>query len=74
MAGTWRPWREPGSATVEPEEGKNLHVRRILTGALVLIVIGAAANLLGWNIRSWLKSSGTRSKGSRSATCSPASR
>jgi uncharacterized membrane protein YbhN (UPF0104 family) len=43
------------AATVAPEKGRNLHVRRILTGALVLIVIGAAANLLGWNIRGWLE-------------------
>src|SRR6476660_218942 len=40
---------------IAPEEGGNLHVRRILTGALVLIVIGAAANLLGWDIRGWLE-------------------
>jgi uncharacterized membrane protein YbhN (UPF0104 family) len=28
--------------------------KRLLTGAIVLAVIGAAANLLGWDIRGWL--------------------
>jgi uncharacterized membrane protein YbhN (UPF0104 family) len=43
------------AATTEPGEGRNLHVRRVLTGALVLVVIGAAADLLGWDIRGWLE-------------------
>jgi uncharacterized membrane protein YbhN (UPF0104 family) len=42
------------AATVAPKQGRNFHVRRVLTGALVLVVIGAAANLLGWDIRGWL--------------------
>ncbi|MFL5917774.1 MAG: lysylphosphatidylglycerol synthase transmembrane domain-containing protein [Gaiellaceae bacterium] len=32
---------------------RRFHVRRILVGALVILVIGAAANLLGWNLRGW---------------------
>jgi uncharacterized membrane protein YbhN (UPF0104 family) len=32
---------------------RRFHARRILVGALVILVIGAAANLLGWNLRSW---------------------
>jgi len=31
-----------------------LHVRRVLVGLLVLAVVGAAANLLGWDVRGWL--------------------
>jgi uncharacterized membrane protein YbhN (UPF0104 family) len=30
-------------------------VRRILVGALVLVVIGAAATLFGWNIEAWFR-------------------
>jgi len=30
-----------------------LHYRRILMGVLLIIVIGAAADLLGWDIRGW---------------------
>jgi uncharacterized membrane protein YbhN (UPF0104 family) len=32
-----------------------LHPRRILIGALVIVVIGAAATLAGWDIASWFK-------------------
>jgi uncharacterized membrane protein YbhN (UPF0104 family) len=32
---------------------RRIHIRRILTGALVVIVIGALASLLGWGIRDW---------------------
>ena len=32
---------------------RRIHLRRILIGALVLLVIGALAYLLGWNIRGW---------------------
>jgi uncharacterized membrane protein YbhN (UPF0104 family) len=32
-----------------------LHPRRILIGALVIVVIGAAATLAGWDITSWFK-------------------
>jgi uncharacterized membrane protein YbhN (UPF0104 family) len=41
------------AAAVTPESGGRWHVRRILIGALLIIVIGAAADLLGWNIRGW---------------------
>jgi len=39
-----------------PAEGarKRPRVRRLLIGALVLVVLGAAANLLGWGITDWL--------------------
>ncbi len=37
-----------------PEEGRRWHLKRILIGGLVIIVIGAFANLLGWDIRGWL--------------------
>lgn len=37
-----------------PHTGKPA-VRRILIGALVLVVIGAAATLFGWNIQSWFR-------------------
>ena len=37
-----------------PAQGKRPHLKRLLVGALVVIVIGAAADLLGWNIRDWL--------------------
>jgi uncharacterized membrane protein YbhN (UPF0104 family) len=30
-------------------------VKRLIVGALVIIVVGAAADLLGWNIRDWFK-------------------
>jgi uncharacterized membrane protein YbhN (UPF0104 family) len=39
-----------GSATYRTRP----RVKRLLVGALVLVVIGAAANLLGWDIRGWL--------------------
>jgi uncharacterized membrane protein YbhN (UPF0104 family) len=42
------------SAAAVPEAGRRWHLRRVLVGALVIIVIGAAADLLGWDIRSWL--------------------
>jgi uncharacterized membrane protein YbhN (UPF0104 family) len=32
---------------------RRFRLRRVLIGALVVLVIGAAANLLGWNIREW---------------------
>ena len=38
----------------EPSPKHRFEWRRILTGAAVVIVIGAAANLLGWDIRGWL--------------------
>jgi uncharacterized membrane protein YbhN (UPF0104 family) len=35
-----------------PTKGR-LRVKRLLVGALVIVVIGALANLLGWDIRGW---------------------
>jgi uncharacterized membrane protein YbhN (UPF0104 family) len=32
-----------------------IHYKRILIGALVIVIIGAAATLFGWNISGWLK-------------------
>ena len=32
---------------------RRIHLRRILIGALVLLVTGALAYLLGWDIRGW---------------------
>jgi uncharacterized membrane protein YbhN (UPF0104 family) len=43
------------AAPAVPAPRKHLHLRRILIGALVLVVIAAFANLLGWDIRGWLK-------------------
>jgi uncharacterized membrane protein YbhN (UPF0104 family) len=40
-------------AVERPPKGR-FHWRRVLTGAAIVIVIGAAANLLGWDIRGWL--------------------
>ena len=37
-----------------PVHGR-IHLRRILIGALVIVVIGAAATLAGWDIAGWLK-------------------
>jgi uncharacterized membrane protein YbhN (UPF0104 family) len=39
---------------VESSPKRRFRWRRLLTGAAVVIVIGAAANMLGWDIRSWL--------------------
>jgi uncharacterized membrane protein YbhN (UPF0104 family) len=39
---------------VESSPKRRFQWRRLLTGAAVVIVIGAAANLLGWDIRGWL--------------------
>jgi hypothetical protein len=36
------------------EQRRHPHWRRLLIGGLVIVVIGAAADLLGWNIRGWL--------------------
>ena len=38
--------------TVEAPKSR-LRLKRVLVGALIVVVIGAAANLLGWNIRGW---------------------
>jgi len=34
---------------------KRVHVRRILIGALVLVVLAAGATLFGWNIEAWFE-------------------
>jgi uncharacterized membrane protein YbhN (UPF0104 family) len=39
--------------TAVPAPRRRFSVKRLLVGALVVVVIGAAANLLGWNIREW---------------------
>jgi uncharacterized membrane protein YbhN (UPF0104 family) len=43
------------SATAAPAASRRFHLRGILIGALVLVVIGAAAYLLGWDIRGWFR-------------------
>jgi uncharacterized membrane protein YbhN (UPF0104 family) len=43
----------PGA--VGPPTAKHVPVRRLLIGALVLVVIGAAATLFGWNIEAWFR-------------------
>jgi uncharacterized membrane protein YbhN (UPF0104 family) len=43
------------SQAVAPTGGR-FHPRRLLIGALVIIVIGAAATLAGWDIAGWFKS------------------
>jgi uncharacterized membrane protein YbhN (UPF0104 family) len=39
---------------VESSPKRRFQWRRVVTGAAVILVIGAAAQLLGWDIRSWL--------------------
>ncbi len=34
---------------------RHIHLRRILIGALVIVVIGAAATLAGWDIAAWFR-------------------
>jgi uncharacterized membrane protein YbhN (UPF0104 family) len=43
---------QAAAAPVE-EQGRHLHIRRLLIGGFVILVIGAAADLLGWDIHSW---------------------
>lgn len=43
------------SQAVAPAGGR-FHPRRLLIGALVIVVIGAAATLAGWDVTGWLKS------------------
>jgi len=43
------------AAAPAPTPAKRFHWRRWIVGALVLVVVGALANLLGWDIRGWLK-------------------
>jgi uncharacterized membrane protein YbhN (UPF0104 family) len=44
------------ATTAGPAPAKGFRWRRWLVGALVIIVIGAMADLLGWDIHGWLKS------------------
>jgi uncharacterized membrane protein YbhN (UPF0104 family) len=41
--------------TAEPAPTGHLRLKRLLVGALAIVVIGAAANLLGWDISGWCK-------------------
>jgi uncharacterized membrane protein YbhN (UPF0104 family) len=41
------------AAPVAPTEDKTFHWRRLITGIVVVLVVGAIAYLLGWNIRGW---------------------
>jgi uncharacterized membrane protein YbhN (UPF0104 family) len=43
------------AAPVVASEEKRFRWKRLLVGALAIVVIGAAANLLGWDIRGWFK-------------------
>jgi uncharacterized membrane protein YbhN (UPF0104 family) len=43
------------TAALPTEEKKRFRLKRVLVWALVIVVIGAAAELLGWNIRDWFK-------------------
>ena len=43
------------AATVTPEQGRHLRWKRLLVGAAALVVFGAAANLLGWDLRGWFE-------------------
>lgn len=43
-----------GSTATAPRAGKPA-VKRILIGALVLVVLGAAATLFGWDIEAWFR-------------------
>ncbi len=43
-------------AVPAPKKGFHLHWKRILIGAIVIVVVAAAANLLGWDIWGWCKS------------------
>ena len=43
---------EAATTTLE-EQGRHPHTRRLVIGGLLILVIGAAADLLGWNIRGW---------------------
>ncbi len=38
-----------------PTAHRRIHTKRLLIGALVLVVIGAGANLFGWEIASWFE-------------------
>jgi uncharacterized membrane protein YbhN (UPF0104 family) len=42
----------PGAPAVVEEKAR-FRPKRILVGALVVVVLGAAANMFGWNLRGW---------------------
>src|ERR1700734_495103 len=44
------------SPEVVAPPGGRFHPRRLLIGALVIVVIGAAATLAGWDVAGWFKS------------------
>ncbi len=48
---------ESGGArpTVVPPAAKRSAARRLLIGALILVVIGAGATLFGWNVEAWFR-------------------
>ena len=43
------------AAIPDPSPAKRFRWKRLLVWVLVIVVIGALANLLGWDIRGWLK-------------------
>src|ERR1700758_5360292 len=43
-----------GATAATASSNRGVAWKHVLTGALVVLVIGALANLLGWNIRGWL--------------------
>jgi len=43
------------AAPTAPVAGRHFHWMRWLIGALLIVVIGAAANLLGWDIAGWFE-------------------
>jgi uncharacterized membrane protein YbhN (UPF0104 family) len=43
------------AATAVPVAPRRPHLRRLLIGAIVILLIGGAAYLLGWDIRGWFR-------------------
>jgi uncharacterized membrane protein YbhN (UPF0104 family) len=43
-----------GADPAAPSESRRFQPRRLIRGAVVIVVIGAIANLLGWDIRAWM--------------------
>ena len=43
----------PAAPAVAGEGKKRFRLKRVLVGALVILVLGAAANMFGWDIRGW---------------------
>ena len=43
----------PEAPTVAGEEKPRFRLKRVIVGALVLVVFAAAANMFGWDIRGW---------------------